>query len=91
MSDLKRFIKRADKLVAEVYDKGWEDCRDYYASLPINPAKTEMLEKENLIQKRRLALAVRLLRLAQTSECGKLGQYDRFFEEGYEEGFEDYV
>jgi hypothetical protein len=80
-----------DELASELYDNGWKDCRDHYASLPLNSAKTERLEKENIIQKRRLSLAVKLLRMAQASECGQLGQYDRFFQEGYEVGFEEVV
>ena len=80
-----------DKLANELYDNGWKDCRDHYASLPLNPAKTERLGKENIVQKRRLSLAVKLLRLAQASECGQLGQYDRFFEEGFHQGIEEEV
>jgi hypothetical protein len=71
-------------LANDCYEEGWNDCREYYAQV-------ELLEKENVVQKRRLSLAVRLLRLAQASECGQLGQYDRFFQEGYEKGFEEKV
>ncbi len=87
-----------DLLANESYEDGWNDCMKELAGQPFSAARTQQLEenynilsKVNRIQKRKLSLAVKLLRMAQASECGKLGQYDRFFEERYHEGIEDYV
>jgi len=87
-----------DALANERYEDGWKDCRNHYAKLPLESARVEHLTlrcnelaRQNRLQARRLSLAVKLLRLAQASECGQLGQYNRFFEEGYEVGFEEDV
>jgi hypothetical protein len=85
-----------DKLANDCYEEGWNDCLKQMSEEPFSAARTRQLEINydklrtvRIIQERRLTLAVRLLRLAQRSECGKLGQYDRFFEEGFHQGIEE--
>jgi hypothetical protein len=85
-----------DKLANDSYEEGWKDCKENLSLQPFNAERTESLAskceeltKQNRIQERRLRLAVKLLRHAQASECGQLGQYDRFFQERYEVGFEE--
>jgi hypothetical protein len=87
-----------DQLANQSYEDGWNDCKENLSFQPFEAERTKRLEQEckelaekNRIQERKLRLAVRLLRLAQESECGQLGQYDRFIQEGYEVGFEDHV
>ncbi len=87
-----------DTLANQSYEEGWKDCQENNSLQPFNPERTEKLARQcvelsklNRIQERRLNLAVRLLRHAQASACGQLGQYDRFFEEGYNIGFEEQV
>jgi hypothetical protein len=85
-----------DQLANDCYEDGWKDCKENLSLQPFEPERTERLEREckelaakNRIQAKKLNLAVKLLRSAQASECGQLGQYDRFFQEGYEVGFEE--
>lgn len=87
-----------DKLANDCYEEGWNDCLKQMSEEPFSAARTRQLEinydelrTARIIQERRLTLAVKLLRLAQRSECGKLGQYDRFFEEGFHQGIEETV
>jgi hypothetical protein len=87
-----------DKLENEAYEDGWNDCKENIMLQPFNAEHTQLLTlqckeltEKNRIQEQKLRLAVKLLRLAQASECGQLGQYDRFFQERYEVGFEDHV
>ncbi len=93
IEDLKRQL---DIAINEAYEEGWEDCKENASHLEFSPVRTQYLmdkcaelAKQNRVQESKLRLAVKLIRLAQSSDCGKLGQYDRFFQEGYEEGFED--
>jgi hypothetical protein len=87
-----------DKLANDCYEDGWKDCKENISLQPFNAEHTQLLKircdelsRQNRIQERKLRLAVKLLRLAQESECGQLGQYDRFFQEGYEVGFEEHA
>ena len=87
-----------DQLANDCYEDGWKDCKENLSLQPFEPERTERLEREceeltrqKRVQERKLRLAVRLLRMAQASECGQLGQYDRFFQEGYEVEFEEVV
>ena len=91
-------VSEISERMNKAYEDGWNDCLKQMSDESFSVARIRQLEinyKElkatNIIQKRRLALAIRLLRLAQRSECGQLGQYDRFFEEGYHSGFEEEV
>jgi hypothetical protein len=79
-----------DRLANEAYENGWDDCKENYSHQQFSPARTDMLtqtvkvlQKENKDFKKRLTLATKLLRYAQKTPCGSQGQFDRFFEEGY--------
>lgn len=91
MNEIKiELLKLVDKLENETYDQGWADCKIHYAQQEFSPARTKALsdtvrdlQKDNKLFKKKLALATKLLRYAQSSPCGSQGQFDRFFDEGY--------
>lgn len=96
MKELNRIISDLNKHITEIkkrsFDDGFEAARTRYATEEFSPARTENLSKtvirlqsELKYHKKRLSLATKLLRYAQSTECGKNGQFDRFFEEGYDE------
>lgn len=96
--NIEQLKDQIDSLANEAYTDGWNDCLLHLAKQSFSPARTQQLEKNfkelNLkfrLQEKKLRLAVRLLRHAQRSECGQLGQYDRFFDEGYHEGIDEYI
>ena len=71
------------------YEEGWSDCKENYSHQQFSPARTESLldmvkelQKDNKLFKKKLALATKLLRYAQSTIYGAQGQFDRFFEEG---------
>lgn len=85
-----------DKLMEEAYNDGYKDAAKYYADQPFSAARTEALsktvisvQKDLRIAKKKLSLATKLLRHAQEGPCGQDGQFDRFFQEGYDAGYND--
>jgi hypothetical protein len=95
---VERLKTQIDKLANECYEDGWKDCKENIMLQPFNAEHTQLLTlqckeltEKTRVQENKLRLAVKLLRSAQASECGQLGQYDRFFQEGYEVGFEEHA
>ena len=85
-----------DLLLERVYEEGYKSCFEYYSKQPFNAARTDLLsEAVEYLQKnlkhaeKKLTLATRLLKYAQSTPCGQQGQFDRFFEEGYDAGYND--
>lgn len=85
-----------EKLEALSYDRGYKDAAKYYADQPFSAARTEALsktvisvQKDLRIAKKKLSLATKLLKHAQEGPCGQDGQFDRFFQEGYDAGYND--
>lgn len=85
-----------DKIAEEAYEEGYKDATEWYSKQPFSAARTDLLsitvqniQKDLKDTKRKLALATKLLRYAQTTPCGSQGQFDRFFEEGYDAGHND--
>jgi len=87
-----------DKVIEAAYEEGWKDCKENLSLQPgVNYATYNLLldthnqmNRQYLIQKRKLSLAIKLIRYAQMTPCGKDGQFDRFFQE-YSEEYEHEV
>lgn len=91
--EINSLVEKLEKLA---YNRGWDDCKEYYAAQPYSAARTDNLsatvkdlQKDLKDVKKRLSLAVKLLRHAQASPCGQDGQFDRFFQERYDAGYND--
>ena len=87
---IEKLKSEIDILANESYEEGWADCKENYSHQQFSPARTEALsdtvrdlQKDNKLFKKKLALATKLLRYAQGTICGAQGQFDRFFDEGY--------
>jgi hypothetical protein len=78
-------------LANKSYEDGWKDCEKHYADQAFSAARTNALtktvlelQKENKLFKKKLSLATRLIKFAQMTSCGSNGEFDRFFEEGFD-------
>lgn len=91
--EINSLVEKLEKLS---YDRGYKDAAKYYADQPFSAARTEALsktvisiQKDLRIAKKKLSLATKLLRHAQEGPCGQDGQFDRFFQERYDAGYND--
>ena len=76
-----------NQIADEAYEDGWKDCKENISLQKAHNEDYEVLRKSFIVQKRKLNLAIKLLRYAQMTECGKNGQFDRFFQE-YSEDYD---
>jgi hypothetical protein len=70
-----------EEIINQSYEDGWNDCKENMTLQLLEEDRYKDLEKKFKIQKRRLSLAIKLLRYAKSTPCGANGQFDRFFEE----------